>query len=343
MCRDGSVLLLQNWTRATRGQTVRDQHDQQPWFSPPPPLPSPLSWPGQLPCADETKKKKALRAVPLLVRSSGSQPLELWCIRAHRQRRGGVPIVMLISCEMASLMDSMTRSATRRKVGVGSDMSGAPQKPFCAMRAALLAFLVCASHAASWPQAYTSEQHGDGCVLRERAGCARLPLFSLSSSSLLCSTYYTLSQRGNCNNDPFLPAWMRDRKLVPVALHPDQYELGAACGACLSVTASGSETPQPPSFFAVVVDRCNTCRSGDIDLVVSGTPSGRWKATWRAVPCDVVGNVYYVFEQLQQHYIKAIAPLEALACSRNSRSLSSGASHELTRTLGVAFNQREDC
>jgi expansin len=79
------------------------------------------------------------------------------------------------------------------------------------------------------------------------------------------------------------------------AVSPVDFGAAAACGACVEVTnPKGSVRVQ-------LVDRCEGCTAGDLDLSqaayaqIAAVAMGTTKVTWRYVPCETSGPIRYYF------------------------------------------------
>jgi expansin (peptidoglycan-binding protein) len=116
------------------------------------------------------------------------------------------------------------------------------------------------------------------------------------------ATYFGPGGGGNCALDGPVPALYAGR--IPVALNNPQYGNSEMCGACISGQGTGvgsGSTPVRGNFEAYVSDRCPECKSGDLDFGISG--DGRWKITWKFVPCKAA-SMSFKFEGSNPYYYK---------------------------------------
>ncbi|CAK4875000.1 unnamed protein product [Aphanomyces euteiches] len=98
---------------------------------------------------------------------------------------------------------------------------------------------------------------------------------------------------GNC-------ALMKYASFAPafhVALNNDQYNSGANCGRCVSVSCTDSRCTKTAPVIAQIVDRCPECKHGDLDMslqlynAVTGYTPGRVQITWDFIDCDIDGGI----------------------------------------------------
>lgn len=93
------------------------------------------------------------------------------------------------------------------------------------------------------------------------------------------------------------------KRYVPIAINNKQYE--GMCGACIEFWGDGKGLGANPIVgrkMGVIVDRCPECKYGDIDLSMAG--DGRWKVSWRVVPCAGDSKISFQFEGSNQFYWK---------------------------------------
>jgi len=119
-------------------------------------------------------------------------------------------------------------------------------------------------------------------------------------------TYYGTTSQGTCSILSPRPAFANGMKTV--AMNQPQFsggDVSMSCGMCVQVTGTGKGSGSNPitgTFLAVVADLCPECKTGDLDLAVSG--DGRWNINWVAVDCPVQGNLQYSFSEKNSYYIK---------------------------------------
>lgn len=92
--------------------------------------------------------------------------------------------------------------------------------------------------------------------------------------------------------------------MTPVAINAPQYDDSTSCGMCVEVTGTGEGsggTPITGTFKGYVSDQCPECKPGDLDLATSG--DGRWKLSWKAIPCED-GKVSFYFEGSNDFFLK---------------------------------------
>lgn len=115
-------------------------------------------------------------------------------------------------------------------------------------------------------------------------------------------TYYGTTEGGHCAlRQPRPPMYA---SMQAVALNSAQYGNSLPCGACLEYTGNGDGSGANPivgTHMAYVMDECPSCADGDIDLSMSG--DGRWKVSWRFVPCPG-GSVSFLLEGSNAFYKK---------------------------------------
>jgi len=123
-------------------------------------------------------------------------------------------------------------------------------------------------------------------------------------------TYYGQSTSGACGFSNLYPPFVSSNNMISVALNGNQYiedNLSEGCGVCIQMQGTGSGSGSNPISttprLVFVHDACFGCSTGDIDLGIDG--DGRWKITWKAVPCPV-GNspFYYKFQGSNPWYLK---------------------------------------
>lgn len=106
---------------------------------------------------------------------------------------------------------------------------------------------------------------------------------------------------GNCAIRAPRPSFYSS--LTPVAINGPQYN--GLCGACIEYWGNGVGSGANPILGrhkAMITDRCPECKFGDIDLGIKG--DGRWKVSWKIVPCQTDSKVSFQFEGSNLHYWK---------------------------------------
>ncbi|RHZ30895.1 hypothetical protein DYB26_005786 [Aphanomyces astaci] len=100
-------------------------------------------------------------------------------------------------------------------------------------------------------------------------------------------------QGGNCAMMKWLP-------LAPqfhVAINNNQYDTGANCGRCVSVTCVDARCQSKRTVLGQVTDRCPECSQGDLDMSlpmfqqVTGFTTDRLAISWEFVDCPVTDGV----------------------------------------------------
>ncbi|KAF0765395.1 hypothetical protein AaE_002985, partial [Aphanomyces astaci] len=100
-------------------------------------------------------------------------------------------------------------------------------------------------------------------------------------------------QGGNCAMMKWLP-------LAPqfhVAINDNQYDTGANCGRCVSVTCVDARCQSKRTVLGQVMDRCPECSQGDLDMSlpmfqqVTGFTTDRLAISWEFVDCPVTDGV----------------------------------------------------
>ncbi|RHY94677.1 hypothetical protein DYB37_007160 [Aphanomyces astaci] len=100
-------------------------------------------------------------------------------------------------------------------------------------------------------------------------------------------------QGGNCAMMKWLP-------LAPqfhVAINDNQYDTGANCGRCVSVTCVDARCQSKRTVLGQVTDRCPECSQGDLDMSlpmfqqVTGFTTDRLAISWEFVDCPVTDGV----------------------------------------------------
>lgn len=113
------------------------------------------------------------------------------------------------------------------------------------------------------------------------------------------ATYYDATGAGACSFEA-------GGDLQVAAADTQDFAGSLACGACVSIQGpKGSTTVR-------IVDLCPDCQANQLDLSQSAfakiaEPSaGRVNVTWQPVPCNVQGNVEYVYKDGSSPYWTAI-------------------------------------
>jgi len=78
---------------------------------------------------------------------------------------------------------------------------------------------------------------------------------------------------------------------LTVAVAPDAFRGGQACGQCIKVWGEGNGlgmTPIYGPFFATIDNLCPECKPGDVDMGLNG--DGRWRIHWDYISCDEARN-----------------------------------------------------
>lgn len=92
--------------------------------------------------------------------------------------------------------------------------------------------------------------------------------------------------KGTC----LLPKNFNKVKLT-VAVAPDLFDGGAACGKCIKIWGEGNglgTTPIIGPYYATIDNLCSECKSGDVDFGMDG--NGRWKIHSEIIDCGEARN-----------------------------------------------------
>jgi expansin len=114
------------------------------------------------------------------------------------------------------------------------------------------------------------------------------------------ATYYAADGSGNCGYDP------SPNDLDVAAMDAPEWDNSAVCGECVAVQGPmGSVTVR-------IVDQCPGCEKGHLDLSlqafvqIADVTAGNVPITWSVVPCDVTGDLQYLYKDGSSQWWTAI-------------------------------------
>jgi expansin len=114
------------------------------------------------------------------------------------------------------------------------------------------------------------------------------------------ATYYAADGSGNCGYDP------SPNDLDVAAMDAPEWDNSAVCGECVAVQGPmGSVTVR-------IVDQCPGCEKGHLDLSlqafaqIADVTAGNVPITWSVVPCEVTGDLSYLYKDGSSQWWTAI-------------------------------------